>query len=371
MATLATMYAAQANSPGTETASALDATATSVLVQDASVLPAAPFLLTLGYDKNESETVTVTAKNGNTLTIIRGVDGPASIWIIGTKCARTLTAKDINDMQSNIRTLNSSKEEAGTAAAAISTHDDNSDAHSTAFGGKADKVSGATNNNFAALDANGNLKDSGHKHGDYLTAHQDISGKADKVSNPTSGNFAALDSNGNLTDSGHKHGDYLTTHQDISGKADKVSSATNGHLAGLDSNGNLTDSGYQPSDFIASSKKGTANGVPQLDSYGKVNAAQTSARIVSKSANYTLQSSDAGCLLAVTGTTTITIPSTLPVGTEIEILNYGTGIITVAAASGVTLNGTSAGSKQITEQYTSAVMKAITATAWVIQGAIE
>lgn len=41
--------------------------------------------------------------------------------------------------------------------------------------------------------------------------YQDISGKADKVSNATNGNFAALDSNGNLTDSGHKHSDYLTS----------------------------------------------------------------------------------------------------------------------------------------------------------------
>lgn len=36
----------------------------------------------------------------------------------------------------------------------------------------------------------------------YLTQHQSISGKADKVSNSTSGNFAGLDANGNLTDSG-------------------------------------------------------------------------------------------------------------------------------------------------------------------------
>lgn len=43
-----------------------------------------------------------------------------------------------------------------------------------------------------------------------LTAHQDISGKADKVSGGTENNFAALDSNGNLKDSGHKHGDYQT-----------------------------------------------------------------------------------------------------------------------------------------------------------------
>lgn len=58
--------------------------------------------------------------------------------------------------------------------------------------GKADKATGATENNFAALDANGNLKDSGHKHSDYLTAHQDLSGKKNTqsaVSDPTaSGN---------------------------------------------------------------------------------------------------------------------------------------------------------------------------------------
>ena len=48
-----------------------------------------------------------------------------------------------------------------------------------------------------------------------LQSHQDISGKADKVSGATNGNFAALDTNGNLTDSGHKHSDYLTSHQSL------------------------------------------------------------------------------------------------------------------------------------------------------------
>ena len=61
--------------------------------------------------------------------------------------------------------------------------------------------------------------------------------KADKVSSPTSGNFAALDQNGNLTDSGHKHSDYLTSHQDISGKINEPSSdGTNGQV--LTTNGN-------------------------------------------------------------------------------------------------------------------------------------
>ena len=50
----------------------------------------------------------------------------------------------------------------------------------------------------------------------------DVSGKADKVSSATNGNFAGLDSNGNLTDSGKKPSDFLTEHQDISGKLDKT-----------------------------------------------------------------------------------------------------------------------------------------------------
>lgn len=39
----------------------------------------------------------------------------------------------------------------------------------------------------------------------------DVTGKADKVSSPTSGNFAGLDSNGNLTDSGKKASDFQPT----------------------------------------------------------------------------------------------------------------------------------------------------------------
>lgn len=42
-----------------------------------------------------------------------------------------------------------------------------------------------------------------------IKTHQDISGKADKVSGATSGNFAGLDGNGNLTDSGKKPADFI------------------------------------------------------------------------------------------------------------------------------------------------------------------
>ena len=103
----------------------------------------------------------------------------------------------------------------------------------------------------------------------YVAAnHQDITGKADKVSSATSGNFAGLDSNGNLTDSGSKASDFLTSHQDISGKADKVSSATNGNFAGLDANGNLTDSGSKASDFAASSHTHTKSQITDFPTLG-------------------------------------------------------------------------------------------------------
>lgn len=47
---------------------------------------------------------------------------------------------------------------------------------------------------------------------------QTVSDKADKVSSAIIGNFAGLDENGNLTDSGSKASDFLTSHQDIRGK---------------------------------------------------------------------------------------------------------------------------------------------------------
>lgn len=55
---------------------------------------------------------------------------------------------------------------------------------------------------------------------EVLIAHQDISGKADKVSGATENNFAGLDSNGNLKDSGKKAADFATAAQ-----GDKADSA--------------------------------------------------------------------------------------------------------------------------------------------------
>ena len=102
----------------------------------------------------------------------------------------------------------------------------------------------------------------------------DISGKADKVSNGTENNFAALDGNGNIKDSGSKASDFLTQHQDISGKADKDDDAVQGNIAVFDASGNPVDSGSAPADFIPASEKGSASGVATLDASGRVPSEQ-------------------------------------------------------------------------------------------------
>ena len=227
MSELVTMYPAQANSPETSLSGALTAAGTTVNVVDGSVLPEAPNLLTIGADGSTAETVLMTAKSGNVLTVTRAQNGTtARAWSAGDVIARYFTAADQTAMQENIKKLNEEK---------------------------AEKVSSPTAGHFAGLDSSGNLTDSGKKPGDFAAASHTHTGKADKVSSATAGHFAGLDSSGNLTDSGKKPGDFAAASHTHTDKADKVKSATAGHFAGLDSSGNLTDSGKKPGDFANAS----------------------------------------------------------------------------------------------------------------------
>ena len=227
MSELVTMYPAQANSPETSLSGALTAAGTTVNVVDGSVLPEAPNLLTIGADGSTAETVLMTAKNGNVLTVTRAQNGTtARAWSAGDVIARYFTAADQTAMQENIKKLNE---------------------------GKAEKAASPTAGNFAGLDASGNPTDSGKKPGDFAAASHTHTGKADKVSSATAGHFAGLDSSGNITDSGKKPGDFAAASHTHTDKADKAKNATAGHFAGLDSSGNLTDSGKKPGDFANAS----------------------------------------------------------------------------------------------------------------------
>ena len=101
----------------------------------------------------------------------------------------------------------------------LAAHTGNSDIHvttsdKTAWNAKYDKPgTGIPSTDMSAeVQASLALADSA------IQEHQDITGKADKVASATNGNFAGLDANGNLTDSGSKASDFATAAQ--GGKAD-------------------------------------------------------------------------------------------------------------------------------------------------------
>ena len=194
MSELVKMYPAQAKSTETSLSGALTAAGTTINVVDGSALPDAPNLLTIGADGSTAETVLMTAKNGNTLTVTRAQDGTtARAWSAGDVIARYFTAADQNAMQENIKKLDSEK--AAKAASPVA-------------------------GNLAGLDASGNPTDSGKKASDFADANHTHAGKADKVTSATAGHFAGLDANGNLTDSGKKASDFAAASHAHAGYAE-------------------------------------------------------------------------------------------------------------------------------------------------------
>lgn len=154
MAELKTMYPAQPNTPETTLAGALTTSDTSVTVLDGSVLPDAPNLLTIGADTTTAETVLMTAKARNVLTIERGYDGttPRS-WTKGDIIGRYFTAADQAAIQENIKALDA---------------------------GKPDIVPSPVSGNLAAFDGTtGAVKDSGKKPGDFAAASHSHAGYAE------------------------------------------------------------------------------------------------------------------------------------------------------------------------------------------------
>jgi len=96
------MYPAIVNSPQTELAADIDASATSITVLNGTALPDAPNLATIGSDET-AETILYTVKDGNELSgVTRGFQGTAKAWTAGAKVARMFTAYDHDTFRSNI-----------------------------------------------------------------------------------------------------------------------------------------------------------------------------------------------------------------------------------------------------------------------------
>ena len=195
MSELVTMYPPQANTPETSLSGALTAAGTTVNVVDGTMLPDAPNLLTIGADGSTAETVLMTAKSGNTLTVVRAQDGTtARAWSAGDVIGRYFTAADQTAMQDNIKRLNA---------------------------GKPDNVASPTDGNLVAFDGTtGKQKDSGKKAADFAAASHTHSQYTEKVASPTDGNLVAFDgTTGAQKDSGKKAADFAAASHSHSGYA--------------------------------------------------------------------------------------------------------------------------------------------------------
>ena len=309
MAELAKMYPPQANTPETSLSGALTAAGTTVNVVAGTMLPDAPNLLTIGADGSTAETVLMTAKSGNVLTVVRGQDGTtARAWSAGDVIGRYFTAADQKAMQDNITALNN---------------------------GKTEKVTSPTDGNLVAFDGTtGKQKDSGKKPGDFAAASHTHSGYVEKVSSPVSGNLVAFDgTTGKQKDSGKKPGDFAAASHTHSGYVEKVSSPVSGNLVAFDgTTGKQKDSGKKPGDFAAASH--SHSGYAQALIFQNVSVAASAWRSDSTYAAYPYAAT-----LTLTGVTASHVPEVTFGATEAASGIYapvalsGSGTVKIYAAS--------------------------------------
>lgn len=106
MANLYKMYKGLEGSPMSKIVQGISVSTTTIVVQDPSVLPAAPNFACLFDDTGKIEVVEYTQKSGQTLTCIRGVSGQRLEWPIATSIARNFTAIDHNNMVDNVSMMN-------------------------------------------------------------------------------------------------------------------------------------------------------------------------------------------------------------------------------------------------------------------------
>ncbi len=309
MAELAKMYPPQANTPETSLSGALTAAGTTVNVVDGTMLPDAPNLLTIGADGSTAETVLMTEKSGNVLTVVRGQDGTtARAWSAGDVIGRYFTAADQKAMQDNITALNN---------------------------GKTEKVTSPTDGNLVAFDGTtGKQKDSGKKPGDFAAASHTHSGYVEKVSSPVSGNLVAFDgATGKQKDSGKKPGDFAAASHTHSGYAEKVSSPVAGNLVAFDgTTGKQKDSGKKPGDFAAASH--SHSGYAQALIFQNVSVAASAWRSDSTYAAYPYAAT-----LTLTGVTASHVPEVTfgaaeaASGIYAPVALSGSGTVKIYAAS--------------------------------------
>ena len=102
----------------------------------------------------------------------------------------------------------------------------------------------------------------------------------------------------------------------------------------------------------------------------------TVARTAQTGTAYTLALADAGRVVTMSNAAanTLTIPANatvaFPVGTLINVVQIGDGVTTVTGATGVTVNGASAGSAEISAKWQGLSLYKLAENEWVASGAL-
>lgn len=127
--------------------------------------------------------------------------------------------------------------------------------------------------------------------------------------------------------------------------------------------GAKADTALQPTDFGTAAGDVAEGNDPRFVGVG----------ITDKSAAYTLTAADAGTVIRSTAATaiTITVPdSVFTAGQIVEIMQYGTGQVTVAAGAGVTLRSTATAPLKISDQYAALSILFLSASEAVVTGGL-
>lgn len=106
-----------------------------------------------------------------------------------------------------------------------------------------------------------------------------LGNKTDKVSGATSGNFAGLDANGNLTDSGKKAADFKTKQTAVSDPSASGTSISFIATASQDTNGVITVTKKSVPTAVATGTSGATNGLMTADDKQKLNGIAAGAEV--------------------------------------------------------------------------------------------
>lgn len=162
-------------------------------------------------------------------------------------------------------------------------------------------------------------------------------------------------------------------------RADRMDNEMNGFATGLSNC--ITRDGQSPATAnipMGGFKiTGLANGTNSTDAvaFGQISGLGLPA-VTTETGNRTLALTDAGDIIRCTSGSAqaITIPAeasvAFSVGDSIRIIRAGAGAVTITGDTGVTVNGTSAGSVSIQLQYRSALITKVASDNWIAEGTI-